>query len=90
MSFFCVLSLITSIFYRERGITLDLGFSSFDVSIPEHLENCGYKKLQYTLVDCPGHASLIRTIIGGIDEFVKFLNAFLQKFRSLFELYRIL
>lgn len=23
------------------------------------------KKIQFTLVDCPGHASLIRTIIGG-------------------------
>jgi selenocysteine-specific elongation factor len=24
-----------------------------------------YDQVQYTLVDCPGHASLIRTIIGG-------------------------
>jgi selenocysteine-specific elongation factor len=24
-----------------------------------------YDALQFTLVDCPGHASLIRTIIGG-------------------------
>jgi selenocysteine-specific translation elongation factor len=24
-----------------------------------------YNKIQFTLVDCPGHASLIRTIIGG-------------------------
>jgi translation elongation factor EF-1alpha len=24
-----------------------------------------YDKLQFTMVDCPGHASLIRTIIGG-------------------------
>ncbi|KAJ8370555.1 hypothetical protein SKAU_G00105830 [Synaphobranchus kaupii] len=54
---------------RERGITLDLGFSSFTVDLPEHLqEECGdrvYNSLQFTLVDCPGHASLIRTIIGG-------------------------
>uniref|UniRef100_A0A8C5W7R9 Selenocysteine-specific elongation factor n=1 Tax=Leptobrachium leishanense TaxID=445787 RepID=A0A8C5W7R9_9ANUR len=50
---------------RERGITLDLGFSSFSVSIPAHLADTGYKQLQFTLVDCPGHASLIRTIIGG-------------------------
>ncbi|XP_013420042.1 selenocysteine-specific elongation factor-like isoform X1 [Lingula anatina] len=51
---------------RERGITLDLGFSSFTVDIPEHLRQHGsYDKLQFTLVDCPGHASLIRTIIGG-------------------------
>ncbi|XP_074655372.1 selenocysteine-specific elongation factor-like [Tubulanus polymorphus] len=54
---------------KERGITLDLGFSSFLVDIPAHLEQAaasdGYDKLQFTLVDCPGHASLIKTIIGG-------------------------
>ncbi|CAM9195760.1 unnamed protein product [Lampetra planeri] len=53
---------------KERGITLDLGFSSFAVDLPEHLRGLGqqqYDSLQFTLVDCPGHASLIRTIIGG-------------------------
>ncbi|KAM4587863.1 selenocysteine-specific elongation factor [Odontesthes bonariensis] len=54
---------------RERGITLDLGFSSFTVDFPDHLRDNGgpqpYDSLQFTLVDCPGHASLIRTIIGG-------------------------
>ncbi|KAG9277142.1 selenocysteine-specific elongation factor [Astyanax mexicanus] len=54
---------------KERGITLDLGFSAFTVPLPYHLrEACGeraYHSLQFTLVDCPGHASLIRTIIGG-------------------------
>lgn len=52
---------------QERGITLDLGFSSFTVDVPDHVksENSQYDSLQYTLVDCPGHASLIRTIIGG-------------------------
>ncbi|KAA0712859.1 Selenocysteine-specific elongation factor [Triplophysa tibetana] len=54
---------------KERGITLDLGFSAFTVPFPEHLsKTCGdrkYDSLQFTLVDCPGHASLIRTIIGG-------------------------
>ncbi|CAL8335559.1 unnamed protein product [Lota lota] len=53
---------------RDRGITLDLGFSSFTVDLPDHLrDSCGdqYDSLQFTLVDCPGHASLIRTIIGG-------------------------
>ncbi|XP_020502505.2 selenocysteine-specific elongation factor [Labrus bergylta] len=54
---------------RERGITLDLGFSSFTVGLPDHLRDAGgkqpYDSLQFTLVDCPGHASLIRTIIGG-------------------------
>ncbi|XP_012719259.2 selenocysteine-specific elongation factor [Fundulus heteroclitus] len=54
---------------RERGITLDLGFSAFTVDCPVHLRDSGgqqpYDSLQFTLVDCPGHASLIRTIIGG-------------------------
>uniref|UniRef100_A0AAG5D8N4 Selenocysteine-specific elongation factor n=1 Tax=Anopheles atroparvus TaxID=41427 RepID=A0AAG5D8N4_ANOAO len=54
---------------QERGITLDLGFSALQVEVPDHLrEQCaaqGYDQLQYTFVDCPGHASLIRTIIGG-------------------------
>ncbi|XP_029286898.1 selenocysteine-specific elongation factor [Cottoperca gobio] len=54
---------------RERGITLDLGFSSFTVDLPDQLQDSGgqqqYESLQFTLVDCPGHASLIRTIIGG-------------------------
>ncbi|XP_071817093.1 selenocysteine-specific elongation factor-like [Apostichopus japonicus] len=50
---------------KERGITLDLGFSSFVVDIPEHLKDGNHSKLQFTLVDCPGHASLIKTIIGG-------------------------
>lgn len=51
---------------QERGITLDLGFSSFKVPIPDHLnDKTNIETLQYTLVDCPGHASLIRTIIGG-------------------------
>ena len=53
---------------RERGMTLDLGFSCFFVdTIPIHLQERypNKKQLQITLVDCPGHASLIRTIIGG-------------------------
>uniref|UniRef100_H2YEH6 Selenocysteine-specific elongation factor n=1 Tax=Ciona savignyi TaxID=51511 RepID=H2YEH6_CIOSA len=50
---------------KERGITLDLGFSSFSVELPAHLKESKFTKLQYTLVDCPGHASLIKTIIGG-------------------------
>jgi selenocysteine-specific elongation factor len=49
---------------KERGITLDLGFSSFAVPLPEHLKSEPYDVLQITLVDCPGHASLIKTIIG--------------------------
>ncbi|KAF5296711.1 hypothetical protein FQA39_LY12411 [Lamprigera yunnana] len=51
---------------QQRGITLDLGFSSFIVDTPEHLSMfVEHEKIQFTLVDCPGHASLIRTIIGG-------------------------
>jgi selenocysteine-specific elongation factor len=54
---------------QQRGITLDLGFSSFTIPLPRHLqaeaESDRYNALQVTLVDCPGHASLIRTIIGG-------------------------
>ena len=52
---------------KERGITLDLGFSSFTVCVAEEKrgEFGGCDSVQYTLVDCPGHASLIRTIIGG-------------------------
>ena len=50
---------------KERGITLDLGFSSFAMPLPEHLRHLPYDELQVTLVDCPGHASLIKTIIGG-------------------------
>ena len=57
---------------QERGITLDLGFSSFCVDIPEHLNRVRVRDgklkmetLQFTLVDCPGHASLIKTVIGG-------------------------
>ena len=59
---------------KERGITLDLGFSSFSIPIPSHLSGADssstgssvrHESVQFTLVDCPGHASLIRTIIGG-------------------------
>lgn len=48
----------------ERGITLDLGFSAV-------LLKSGEKQLQFTFVDCPGHASLIRTIIGGEQKLKK-------------------
>uniref|UniRef100_T1HV40 Tr-type G domain-containing protein n=1 Tax=Rhodnius prolixus TaxID=13249 RepID=T1HV40_RHOPR len=50
---------------QERGITIDLGFSSFIVEAPENVKESGYNHVQYTLVDCPGHAALIRTIIAG-------------------------
>lgn len=62
---------------QERGITLDLGFSAFYVPAPAHLAD-SYDQVQFTLVDCPGHASLIRTIIGGahiIDEMILVIDA---------------
>ena len=40
---------------QERGITLDLGLSSFFVAS---------ESSQVTLVDCPGHAGLIRAVLG--------------------------
>ncbi len=42
---------------RERGITIDLGFSAM---IFDDVD------LRVTLVDCPGHLSLLRTMIGGV------------------------
>ncbi|MDP2437227.1 MAG: GTP-binding protein, partial [archaeon] len=50
---------------QERGITLDLGFSAFQMPAPERLAEQGYGEVRFTLVDCPGHASLIRTVLGG-------------------------
>jgi selenocysteine-specific elongation factor len=35
------------------------------VPAPEAVLAAGYQSVQFTLVDCPGHASLIRTVIGG-------------------------
>ena len=42
---------------KERGITLDLGFSSFQTDSPDHIKEA-YEKTQYTLVDCPGHGNI--------------------------------
>ena len=59
---------------QQRGITLDLGFSAFTLPLSDRIQSLlvekygpdhGYDLIQFTLVDCPGHASLIRTIIGG-------------------------
>ena len=66
---------------RQRGMTLDLGFSCFFLDTPPHLakDHPGKTKLQMTLVDCPGHASLIKTIIGGaqiIDAVLLVVDAF--------------
>ena len=39
---------------QERGITIDLGFSSVTVDLPSHLKNneCNLKYLQFTFVRC--------------------------------------
>ena len=53
---------------QERGITLDLGFSAAVVESNERLKEIfggDCEKVQLTFVDCPGHASLIRTVMGG-------------------------
>lgn len=47
---------------QERGITLDLGFSA---ALLVNLSQGGDESLVITFVDCPGHQSLIKTIIGG-------------------------
>lgn len=62
---------------QERGITLDLGFSALTLELPETLKgrsNDG--KLVFTFVDCPGHQSLIKTIIGGAQIIGKKLSIF--------------
>uniref|UniRef100_A0A5S6QCR3 Tr-type G domain-containing protein n=1 Tax=Trichuris muris TaxID=70415 RepID=A0A5S6QCR3_TRIMR len=55
---------------RRRGMTIDLGFSSFLVPAAQMVRYLAnglfpYDAVQITLVDCPGHASLFRTVIGG-------------------------
>lgn len=58
---------------QERGITLDLGFSGLTLDLPESLKNKSNENtLVFTFADCPGHQSLIRTIIGGSQIIGKF------------------
>ena len=66
-----------------RGITLDLGFSSFMAALPDNLAHLPYDKLQFTLVDCPGHASLIKTVLGGAQIIDIMMLARLLAFLSL-------
>lgn len=58
----------------QRGITLDLGFSALFLKTSDTVkEKFKADELVCTFVDCPGHQSLIRTIIGGsqiIGEFI--------------------
>lgn len=44
---------------QERGITIDLGFSAFSFTQEDGTE------VRCTLVDCPGHASLVKAVAGG-------------------------
>jgi selenocysteine-specific elongation factor len=71
---------------KERGITLDLGFSAFYIVTPKYLKDkypsnerlVNSEIIQITLVDCPGHASLIRTVIAGasiIDSIILVIDA---------------
>lgn len=51
---------------QERGITLELGFSALTLESPEGIKGKSEDgSLVFTFVDCPGHQSLIKTIIGG-------------------------
>lgn len=62
---------------QERGITIDLGFSAFFAPAPDSLKS-DYDVIQFTLVDCPGHASLIRTVVAGahiIDRLMLVIDA---------------
>ena len=59
---------------KERGITLDLGFSSFQVDSPSHISE-KYEKIQYTLVDCPGHGEHKKYINKALKNFI-FLYVF--------------
>lgn len=69
---------------QERGITLDLGFSSRNITAEDDalcapmLAAHQLDSLTCTFVDCPGHASLIRTIVSGaqiIDIIVLVIDA---------------
>jgi len=50
----------------ERGITIDIGFScfSYDLKVDDNANSTVWQKVQVTLVDCPGHASLMKTVLG--------------------------
>lgn len=50
---------------QKKGITIDIGFSSFTIQCPEKLITNQKKYLQFTLVDCPGHASFMKSVIAG-------------------------
>lgn len=60
---------------QQRGITLDLGFSAVFLKANDVVkERYKVDELVCTFVDCPGHQSLIRTIIGGSQIIGEFFN----------------
>lgn len=54
-------------FANQAANTASVVILVSQVPVPPHLKHLPYDHLQFTLVDCPGHASLIRTIIGGVQ-----------------------
>ncbi len=50
---------------QRRGITIDLGFSCRTFEIDDDDIRSKFDHVQLSLMDCPGHASLIRAVIGG-------------------------
>lgn len=72
---------------QERGITLDLGFSALTVDVPESLnKKSGDDSLVFCFVDCPGHQSLIKTIIGGSQIIGKNLGDNFYFFKSVYSI----
>jgi selenocysteine-specific elongation factor len=64
--------------HKEYFCSLNYFNFNLQMEMPERLgKETSCTTLQFTLVDCPGHASLIRTIIGGaqiIDMFILVLD----------------
>lgn len=70
---------------QERGITLDLGFSGA-MNPPSDSLNARSNDgaFVFTFVDCPGHQSLIKTVIGGSLIIGLYQNNFLLQLSSRF------
>ncbi len=52
---------------QVKGITMDIGFSCFIVKLfdKDLLKKFRKEFVQFTLVDCPGHASFMKSVIAG-------------------------
>ncbi len=55
---------------KATGRTIELGFSAFLVKMPDwliakHKVAEKFEYILFTIVDCPGHATLIRTVLSG-------------------------